>query len=260
MADESNRTLVESGRFEELRARAANEYDARRLYVNLICLLGREDELRRYSRSSPQAREALGKVLAAQGKIDYAKNVLNGPKSTKDAPAPGQPAEVPERDPAELDGLREQAKTGDKEARYRLAEALAKHQRVDELRALIGTIEDDSAFFDTQAHWVFVHLLADLGRHDELRERAEAGLPRARGEWADVVLALGREDEARALADRWGGSAAHAYVNMLEHRGRFKELAARVQAGDPVAASKLVFLVDPPFCDNPEDRIRPYGS
>jgi hypothetical protein len=133
-----------------------------------------------------------------------------------------------------LDVLRTRADDGRGDFTYRreLAELLAHHDHLDELRARAGNGDEaaDRGLADT---------LADRGDLDELRARAAAGSENAawRLGW------LGYLDQLRALADAGHDGAAFELAHLLADRGDRGELRDRADAGDSRAAKALSRLL-----------------
>ncbi|MGH3863685.1 hypothetical protein [Actinokineospora sp.] len=74
--------------------------------------------------------------------------------------------------------------------------------------------------------------------------------------WTEHLAKAGRDDELRDFVDRTGRGRWRLAEFLLE-RGLFAELVHRARQGDRHAGGKLRFHLDPPFDDNPENRIRP---
>jgi hypothetical protein len=141
----------------------------------------------------------------------------------------------------DLDELRARADAGDGHAAaYRLAELLAEHGDLDELRA-----RADAG--DGYAAYRLAELLAERGDLDELRARADAG-----DAWAAhrlTTLPTGREylDSAvqlmRAQVDAGHATATLLLARLLAEHGDLDELHARADAGDEWAAYVLAEML-----------------
>lgn len=144
------------------------------------------------------------------------------------------------------DTLRTRAKSGDLTALHRWMDRLVERGDIDELRDL----DHD------HARQRLGHLLSALGREDELRARAEADIPFAVDAWTAHLAKAGRDDELREFVDRTG-RGRWRLAEVLLKQGLFTELVDRARQGDRHAGMKLRYHLDPPFDDNPENRIRP---
>ncbi|MEW1847925.1 hypothetical protein AB0392_59060, partial [Nonomuraea angiospora] len=124
----------------------------------------------------------------------------------------------------------------------RLAELLAEQGREDELRA-----RADAG--DEQAARVLAELLAEQGCEEELRARADAGDKQAARALARLLTEQGRVEEAleawRELADDTDSSwyPARQLAELLAEQGREGELRARADAGDEQAAEVMAELL-----------------
>jgi tetratricopeptide (TPR) repeat protein len=241
--------LADQGRIDELRARAdTGDGCATKRLVDLLADQGRVDEAIELlsvrvdgsNRSGDwvanwDAAERLAELLADQGRVEEAIQLLR----------PRADAEYVTEQPA--GPLASQSRLVDLPAALiaglaadRLARLLADQGRVDELRARADA--GDGAAAERLAQ-----LLVDQGRVDELRARADAGDQSATIQLAELVAAQGRDDEAVELlrmgADAGGQAAALRLVDLLADQGRVDELRARADAGDLAAAERLVQLL-----------------
>ncbi|MDP9792119.1 hypothetical protein J2S43_000631 [Catenuloplanes nepalensis] len=81
-------------------------------------------------------------------------------------------------------------------------------------------------------------LLADFGRADLLRERADAGDVTAAEALVDVLAEQGHLDELRERADRGHRYAAEQLADLLALHGRVAELRSRAESGDEPAGRR----------------------
>jgi hypothetical protein len=147
-------------------------------------------------------------------------------------------------DHGDLDELRARADTGDGSAALRLADLLADHGDLDELRARADTGDGPAALR-------LADLLADHGDLDELRARANAGDGPAVLRLADLLDQRGDLDQAqqilRVRADAGDRGAALRLADLLARRGDLGQalqiLRVRADAGDGPAALRLADLL-----------------
>ncbi|MGN9913577.1 tetratricopeptide repeat protein [Phytohabitans sp. LJ34] len=170
-------------------------YQMDELLDHLLAEHGREDELRaRYESGIRTAAPELGRLLARAGQLDDAISVL-------------------------LDGV----KTGAWTAEQRLAEILAEHGRIEQLR-------DRANAGDEHAADQLVHLLIARGHTDEatevLRHHANAYHGRAK-QLVRLLVAQGRTNEAiEVLEDRIADGDwydAERLVELLVNQGHIDE-------------------------------------
>jgi hypothetical protein len=110
------------------------------------------------------------------------------------------------------------------EPKDRTAELLSKGRRVDELRALASTGDENAV------NW-FVRALAAVRNVDELRQVAESGHDEAKRRLIDVLEALERVDELRVHAESGNRSAMYALVRVYRKQERIDELRVLADAG-----------------------------
>jgi predicted negative regulator of RcsB-dependent stress response len=212
----------------------------------------------------------LARLLESQGRLDEAVAILRARVEAGDVFARPWLTDLlieQGRVDEALEVLRARVDGGDMSACRRLAELLAGQGRVDEALAMLRARIEAGDHVDTH----LVDLLAEHGRVEELRARAEAGdghavkrladlltergqadeasaVLRARAEtdhvfggwWlADLLAGQGRMDELRAQADAGNASAAKRLADLLAEQGRAAELRARTEAGDRYAARVL---------------------
>jgi thioredoxin-like negative regulator of GroEL len=127
-----------------------------------------------------------------------------------------------------------------------LADLLIDQGRVEEAISVLSTWADAVAGDRPAAMHVaerLAELLAEDGRTDELRIRADAGDGLAAGRLARLLAEQGNVDELRARADAGSGSAAEHIADLLAEQGNVDELRARADAGDKPAADRLAGLL-----------------
>jgi hypothetical protein len=143
---------------------------------------------------------------------------------------------------ADEDELRAQARAGNRYAAKRLAELLAERGDDDELRA-----RADAG--DEYAARRLAELLKERGDDYELRARADAGDEYAARRLAELLAERGdldgaiellRAPAAAGVVSAGSLSVDWKLVELLAERGDDDELRARADAGDRMAASKLV--------------------
>ncbi|SDJ09656.1 hypothetical protein SAMN05192558_11014 [Actinokineospora alba] len=219
-------------------ADAGNGYAASKL-AEILAARGDEDALRaRADAGDDTAARKLDHLLHTQGRHED----LRARAEAGDTYAASFLAATLPDD----DTLSARAKAGDLTALHRWMDRLVESQDIDQFRDL----DHD------HARQRFGRFLSALGREDELRARAEADLPFAVDAWTNHLAEAGREDELRDFVDRTGRGRWRLAEVLLE-RGHFTELAHRARQGDRHAGMKLRFHLDPPFDDNPENRVRP---
>ena len=129
---------------------------------------------------------------------------------------------------------------GHKDAANPLAYLLAEQGRVEELRTRADAGDWDAA--DRLAY-----LLAKQDRVEELRTRADAGDWHARLRLADLLSQQGRVEELRIHADAGVWAATDRLTSLLVQQGRVDDalqlLRTRVDAGDLPAADELAGLL-----------------
>nr|WP_042195174.1 hypothetical protein [Kibdelosporangium sp. MJ126-NF4]CEL21755.1 TETRATRICOPEPTIDE REPEAT FAMILY PROTEIN [Kibdelosporangium sp. MJ126-NF4]CTQ92535.1 TETRATRICOPEPTIDE REPEAT FAMILY PROTEIN [Kibdelosporangium sp. MJ126-NF4] len=113
----------------------------------------------------------------------------------------------------------------------RLADLLARQERLDELRELVHTHHPAGTI-------VLAKLLAKQGRLDELIRLQDAGRSEANRPVADILLEQGRIDELRAQAAAGNRSALAALVMVLKREKDIEGLQAL--AHDHFAEEKLI--------------------
>ena len=123
-------------------------------------------------------------------------------------------------------------------------EGMVQQGRVDDLRRLADVGNPVAAT-------ALAELLVELGRVDEatetLRRPAETGDSAATFALAELLVELGRDHEAieilRPVADADAGDAAALLADLLARQGRLDELRQRAEAGDQAATSGLIKLL-----------------
>jgi thioredoxin-like negative regulator of GroEL len=136
------------------------------------------------------------------------------------------------------------ANTGNESAAIRLVQLLAEHGRVDELRARADAGDEYAA------DWL-ADLLTEQGRIDEalsmLRARADTGDSSAARRLADLLAKQGHVDELRARADPGDGFTVHRLADLLIKHGHIEEaltlLRTRADIGRADAAERLADLL-----------------
>jgi tetratricopeptide (TPR) repeat protein len=241
--------LADQGRIDELRARAdTGDGCATKRLVDLLADQGRVDEAIELlsvrvdgsNRSGDwvakwAAAERLAELLTDQGRVDEAIQLL---RIRADAEYVTEQTAGP---------LASQSRLVDAPAALiaglaadRLARLMADQGRIDELRARADAGDGIAAERLAQ-------LLVDRGCVDEVRARAAAGDQSATIQLAELVAAQGRDDEAVELlrmgADAGGQAAAERLVGLLADQGRVDELRARADVGDLAAGERLVQLL-----------------
>ncbi|MCM4083413.1 NACHT domain-containing protein [Paractinoplanes hotanensis] len=189
--------LAEGGRVDVLRAAAdAGDPYARTRLAALLTRLGRVDELRaRAVTGDWPAAEQLLATLDGHGGADEAIEILRTLLDGADAHGSGVDVESVNV------GVR-------RSAMRRLADLLALHERVDDLRTLAET---DNEY----ARARLAGLLARLGHVDELRTRADASDPYAAEQLITVLHRRGDTDRAIELLLVW---AKNRRSNTEPHR------------------------------------------
>ncbi|WP_378976220.1 hypothetical protein [Paractinoplanes rhizophilus] len=237
-----NELLVDLCRVDELRLRAkAGDWDANKRLLDLLVAQNREDELRqRADDGDAKAADRLVDLLIDQDRVEVAITVLQT-----------------------------QADAGVWEAAYRLVDLLVELDRVDEAIAWLQPRADSGAweaaherdrqtrlkFFVTQdpgvrssfcttAHKRLADLLAEHGRIDELRRRADSGDTVAAYVLVDLLAETGQADELSQMADAGNLEAADKLSELLLTRGQVDEaiavLRSLIENGSPFATSRLI--------------------
>ncbi|GFJ81311.1 hypothetical protein [Phytohabitans houttuyneae] len=264
-------TLFELGRVDELRVRAdAGDRSAPWRLAELLIAQGRMRDLQeRVEAGDHAATWRLAQHLEGQGRVDEAIEMLRawGDAAGAGGLLAGLLAKQT-RTAEAIDALRPSVEAGDLTARHAFADLLVKHGRIDELRQRAGAGDDyatwrlvdllighgqlDEAIHALQAlagtgDWPanrrLDELLADEGRLDALRERADAGHEQAARRLADLLAGQGDIDGLRARADAGDSHALWRLRDLLAGQGRAGELKERADAGDHEAAKRLTNLL-----------------
>ena len=154
--------------------------------------------------------------------------------------------------------FRRRAEAGDWLAADRLADLLAKQDRVDEAIDVLRVFADAG---DSVAAGRLTELLVRRGSMDELRTRADAGDWVATGQLVELLIRRGSIDELRRRANA-GDMLASGWLVDLEHgQLHVEKLRARADAGDRLAAGHLAeLLVEQGRVDEAIDVLRAYAD
>ncbi len=271
--------LAEHGHVDELRTRAdaGDGYAASRL-AELLTEQGDPDQAVELLRGPADAGHVhaaseLLQLLTGLGRVEEALDFLRARADTGDESAAHSLAMLLAQH-GHAGELRTRAEAGNRFAAYQVAVELAAHGHTDELRARADAGDGPAAFqlasllaerghpdeavallstpvgspYESSAH-LLANLLAQQGRSDELRARADAGDAAAAGALANLLATQGDAGELRGRADAGDVSAEFALADLLERAGRMDEfvelLRARTEA-DPTdmhAAIRLVTLL-----------------
>jgi hypothetical protein len=226
----------------------ANDRHAARRLAELLAKQGDLDGAAQILRGPADAGDGyaaarLAARLAGRGDLDGAAQVLRGPADAGDGYAAMRLAErLAGR--GDLDGLRARADAGDSFSAVWLAELLAKQGDLDGLRARADAGDDVAAERLTE-------LLAKQGDLDEavqtLRARADAGNRDAAERLTELLAKQGDLDEAvqtlRARADAGDWWAPGLLADLLAKQGDLDGLRARADADDGDAAMRLADLL-----------------
>jgi hypothetical protein len=234
--------LVEQGRLDELRQRAGTgDYYALSRWIDRLAEQGRIDELRHHAGRCWQADYRLADLLAEQGRIDELRHSADCGNDF----AAIWLAYLLAKQGVEnaFVSLSQRADAGDSLESFAdglLARLLAEQGRVDELR--------QRADASVLAKSRLVALLAEQGRVDELRQRADAGDSSASDHLAHLLAERGRPEDAFGIlrqraATHDGAYGASWLAHLLAEHGRANELRERADAGDWFAAQALSDLL-----------------
>ncbi|MEV0348660.1 NACHT domain-containing protein [Nonomuraea sp. NPDC050680] len=197
---------------------------------------GRVEELRtRADAGDAHAFAILAYLLEEQGRIEEAITVLSPHTDRGAAPQLARLLARQDRAQEAIDLLHAHPEQ-DYNWTSTLAKLLAQQGRTEELRARAD--QGDRAAGDQLAQ-----LLAGQGHMDELQARATAGDPDA----AFRLARQGRAEDAIALlrphADQGDWATGDQLARLLADQGHVDELRARATAGDPHAAHRLARLL-----------------
>lgn len=204
--------------------------------ATLLAEHGRVEELRtRADAGDAHAFTILANLLERQGRIEEAITVLSPHADRGAAPQLARLLARQDRAQEAIDLLHAHPDQDDNWT-VTLAKLLAQQGRTEELRA-----RADQG--DRAASVQLARLLAGQGHVDELRARAAAGDPDA----ACRLAGQSRAEEAiillRPHAERGDWAASVQLARLLAEQGHVDELRARVAAGDPHAAHRLARLL-----------------
>jgi len=235
--------------------------NAKRRLSELLAREGRVDELRRRMMDGDQySVEALAGLLAARGQIDELRNWV----ATGNLPAARHLADVcvarGDVDEA-IELLRGLAEKGDAEAARRLATHLAARGDVDEALALLRHhVEEERLHIVVPFSKDLADILAEHDRIDELRARAIVNDP-ARRRLADFLAAHGLVEELRVRAGTGDQYSAERLADVLAEQGCFDELRTRAGDGDGPAARRLAgFLTAQDNVDQAVEILRVHAN
>ncbi|HEX4818545.1 MAG TPA: NACHT domain-containing protein [Nonomuraea sp.] len=237
--------LVEEGRMEEAIAMlgAWADHDASGTAASaslklarLLAKHGRVEELRtRADAGDGHAFAILAHLLARQGRIEEAINVLRPHADRGAAPQLARLLARQDGTQEAIDLLHAHPDQDDNWTRT-LAALLAQQGRTEELRARAD--RGDRAAGDQLAQ-----LLAEQGHMEELQARATTGDP-------DAAVRLARQSRVedaitllRPHADQGDWAAGDRLAQLLAEHGRVEELRARAMAGDQHATHRLARLL-----------------
>lgn len=141
-----------------------------------------------------------------------------------------------------VDDLWARTEAGDEVALWRLADVLTEQGRAEQLSELLDSHRGDRHFTFVVSHWLAI-VLAEQGRVDDLRVRADAGEKTAGFEFADLLLDQGHLDQLRARADAGDRAATLRLAQHMERSGH-REDAITVLRGYPDVADVASFLAN----------------
>jgi tetratricopeptide (TPR) repeat protein len=241
--------LAIQGRIDELRTRVdAGDWEASGQLVQLLAAQGLVDELRtRADAGDWAAATSLVDWLADQGRVDEAIHELRFRAGIGGPAFPKRLAQLL-ADQGRIEELRARADAGEGAAAIQVADLVAAQGRVDEAIEVLRVAVDASDRIppwprDHTAAWArdrtaaerLADLLADQGRIEELRARADAGDGCATKRLVDLLADQGRVDEAFELlsvrvdgsnrSGDWVGNwdAAERLAELLADQGRVDE-------------------------------------
>ncbi|WP_152991550.1 NACHT domain-containing protein [Frankia sp. R43] len=211
---------------------------ARQRLAELLLAEERADDLRRQADKGDQpAAEALARLLARRGEAGELRALAQGGS----APAGLRLADLL-AEQGDLDGavelLRGLTNYGYAPAVGSLASTLVARGDIDEAVLLLRAHDRD-----VRCSIALADLLADHGRHDELRARAVAERVGARRAHARLLAGAGEIDQLRAWADLGDEAAAEHLADVLADRGHVNELHERANRGNGSAARRLAALL-----------------
>ncbi|MFI5898342.1 hypothetical protein ACIA5D_50535 [Actinoplanes sp. NPDC051513] len=244
------RLLASDGKIDELQQRAdRGDGDAATTLADLLLRLGRLEEAevllqQQAAAGDSWALHSLTRVLADQGRYEGAIAAL-----TRHVEA-GANADIGDlvrlltecgRVEEAIDYCRQRLDFDDEYAAASLADLWIQQGRVDDAIALLSQWPPGQP--RTFAPGRLVDLMAEQGRVEELRERADAGDLSAPHRLAEVLTNSGginrATEELRQLAEAGVSWAPGPLADLLAEQGRVDELRQRADAGDFSAARRL---------------------
>jgi len=213
---------------------------------NLLAKLGRVEELRARVDDAGDAGAVwqLTGLLIRQDRIGEAIDVIR-PQADADHPNAARVLTDLLAQQGRLDELRERAATGDELSLWRLADLLADRGAAEELTILIDAHHSVPHFAYAVSGWL-ADVLADQGRLDTLRARADAGEPSAGFRLAESLIERGDLQELRTRIEAGDRPATLRMAQHLEGSGRIDQAidVLRDRAGGDVALlCELVHLL-----------------